>query len=296
MKSDLPSAPRTPPIERALATGINPRKDRADEAPATHRRLKLTLAYDGAGYLGWQVQPQSPTVQEVLETALAKIFPSHPRVVSSSRTDTGVHARGMVVHLDVTREELRMTPRKVLLALNAHLPEDIRVMAAARARADFHARFGATGKQYRYSIWNHAAMDPTWRRTAWHVTRPLKVTAMRAAAQQLVGQHNFRTFASNPGYERSSYCRHLTRCEVIRRGAHLTVILEANGFLYKMCRGIVGTLVQVGLGKFLPTEILPMLEQCDRRVSGMTAPALGLTLWQVNYRGNLKPRDELANE
>lgn len=259
------------------------RKDSAQAAARTHQRLRLTVAYDGAAFLGWQVQPQSPTAQEVLEATLSKIFPSSPRVVGSSRTDTGVHARGLVVHLDVPRGEWRMTPRKLVLALNAHLPDELRIMEARTARPQFHARYDTRGKQYRYQLWNHAALDPLLRHTAWHVTRPLDVAAMKQAAKSLVGRHNFRSFAANPGYERASYIRHLTRCDVRRSGPLLTVILEADGFLYKMCRGIVGTLVQVGLGKFSPGEILPMLERCDRRVAGMTAPAHGLILWKVHY-------------
>lgn len=259
------------------------RKDSPCAADSNHQRLKLIVAYDGAAFLGWQVQRQTPTAQEVLEGALAKIFPSTPRIVGSSRTDTGVHARGMVVHLDVSKAEWRMTPRKLGLALNAHLPPELRVMSVTTARPSFHARFDACGKQYRYFLWNHPAQDPWHRRTAWHVTRPLDVAAMKRAATQLLGQHNFRSFASNPGYERATYVRRVTRCEVRRSGPLLTVVIEADGFLYKMCRGIVGTLVQVGLGKFKPDEILPMLAHCDRRVAGMTAPAHGLVLWRVNY-------------
>ena len=259
------------------------RKDNPFAADSGHQRLRLIVAYDGAAFLGWQVQRQTPTAQEVLEGALARVFPSAPRIVGSSRTDTGVHARGMVVHLDVTKAEWRMTPRKLGLALNAHLPPELRVLSVATAKPDFHARFDACGKQYRYFLWNHPALDPWHRRTAWHVTRPLDVAAMKQAATQLVGQHNFRSFAANPGYERASYVRRVTRCEVRRSGPLLTVVIEADGFLYKMCRGIVGTLVQVGLGKFNANEILPMLARCDRRVAGMTAPAHGLALWKVNY-------------
>src|SRR5437588_992904 len=120
-------------------------------------KFKLTIAYDGTGYEGWQVQKTGTGVQEKVEEALAKLFPSHPRVHSSSRTDTGVHALGMVVHFEVAPAEYKFTPRKLALALNAWLPEDIRVVAAARARANFHARFDATGKQYRYFVWNHPA-------------------------------------------------------------------------------------------------------------------------------------------
>lgn len=273
-------------LEKSRSAGAL-RKDNPHAAASTHQRLRLTVAYDGAAFLGWQIQPQSPTAQEVLEAALAKIFPSAPRVVGSSRTDTGVHARGLVVHLDVPKHEWRMTPRKLVLALNAHLPEELRIMEAATSKADFHARFDACGKQYRYQLWNHPAMDPRLRRTAWHVTRPLDVPAMKRAAQALVGRHNFRSFAANPGYPRASYVRHVKRCQVQRKGPLFTVTIEADGFLYKMCRGIVGTLVQVGLGKFSPEEVVPMLEQCDRRVAGMTAPAHGLVLWKVYYSRQL---------
>lgn len=246
-------------------------------------KLKLTIAYEGTRYEGWQVQKIGTGVQQKVEEALARLFPSHPRLHSSSRTDTGVHALGLVAHFEVPKSEWTLTPRKLALAINAWLPEDIRVLSAGRARRDFHARFAATGKQYRYSIWNHAAMNPLLRHQAWHVPRPLDLRAMRAAAAACVGRHDFRSFTANPGYARQSTVRHLTRCEVQRRGPLITVILEGDGFLYKMCRGIVGTLVQVGLGKFPASEMRGILEKRDRRVAGMTAPAHGLVLWKVFY-------------
>jgi tRNA pseudouridine38-40 synthase len=246
-------------------------------------KLKLTIAYDGTRYQGWQVQKTGTGVQEKVEAALAKLFPSHPRVHSSSRTDTGVHALGMVAHFEAPPAECRMPLRKLALALNAWLPEDIRVLAAARPRRDFHARFQATGKQYRYYIWNHAAMNPLLRHTAWHVPRLLDLRAMRSAAPFFVGKHDFQSFAANPGYAKESTVRTLHRCELTRRGPLLTIIIEGDGFLYKMCRGIVGTLVQAGLGKFPADEVQRMLEKRDRRVAGMTAPAHGLVLWKVFY-------------
>lgn len=247
------------------------------------RKFKLTIAYDGTGYEGWQLQKIGTGVQEKVEAALAKLFPSAPRLHSSSRTDTGVHALGMVAHFEVPVAEARMTARKLGLALNAHLPEDVRVMAAARAAAKFHARFDAKGKQYRYAVWNHSAMNPLLRTTAWHVPRPLDLPAVRAAARLFVGQHDFQSFAANPGYAKASTVRTLTRCDIKKSGAQLTFIIEGDGFLYKMCRGIVGTLVQVGLGRFPADEIKTMLAQRDRRVAGMTAPAHGLVLWKVFY-------------
>lgn len=257
--------------------------ERPDAAPPGHQRLRLTVAYDGAAYLGWQLQPEGVTVQQRLEEALGRLFQPAPRVCGSSRTDTGVHALGMVVHFDVTQAQWRMTPRKLVLAANAHLPPDIRVLDARPAARNFHARFAARGKQYRYDVWNHPAENPLRRATAWHVPRPLDLAAMRAAARTLVGRHNLRAFASNPGYERASYVRTIRRCDVRRQGPLLTFLIEADGFLYRMCRGIVGTLVQVGEGRFRPEQILPMLESRNRSVAGMSAPAHGLVLWRVFY-------------
>ena len=246
-------------------------------------KFKLTLAYDGTHYEGWQVQKIGTGVQQKLEEALAKLFPSRPRTHSSSRTDTGVHALGMVAHFEVPRAECPMTSQKLVLALNAWLHEDIRVLTAARTRRDFHARFHATGKQYRYFVWNHPAMNPLARHTAWHVPRKLDKKAIRQAAARFVGRHDFQSFTANPGYARASTVRNLTKCDVRQNGPMLTFIIEGEGFLYKMCRGIVGTLVQVGLGRFPVGEIDGILARKDRRVAGMTAPAHGLVLWKVFY-------------
>lgn len=269
----------------------------ARSAPREGRwKFKLVIAYDGTAHEGWQVQKVGTGVQEKLEAALAKLFPSKPRAHGSSRTDAGVHALGMVAHFEVPRAEFKMPLRKLPLALNAWLPEDIRVLAAARAPAGFHARFDATGKQYRYFVWNHPAMNPLLRQTAWHVPRPLNLPAMRAAARWFVGRHDFRSFAANPGYEKQSTVRTLTRCALRKSGQLLTFIIEADGFLYKMCRGIVGTLVQVGLGKFPPDEVKTMLAKRDRRVAGMSAPAHGLVLWKVFYHSKLRtPKSKRAD-
>jgi tRNA pseudouridine38-40 synthase len=247
------------------------------------RKFKLVIAYDGTAYEGWQVQKIGTGVQELIETALAKLFPSTPRLHSSSRTDTGVHALGMVAHFAVPRAEARMTARKMVLALNAHLPPDIRIVSAAPVPDAFHARFDAGGKQYRYFVWNHPAMNPLLRHTAWHVTRKLDPALMRAAARFFVGRHDFQSFSSNPGYKKQTTVRALSRCDVKKSGCQFTFIIEGDGFLYKMCRGIVGTIVQAGLGKFPPEEVKVMLAKADRRVAGMTAPAHGLVLWKVFY-------------
>ena len=251
-------------------------------------KFKLTIAYDGTRYQGWQVQKIGLGVQQKVEEALAKVFSSKPRLHSSSRTDTGVHALGMVAHFEVDRNERRLSARKLGLALNAWLPEDIRVVSATQTREKFHARFDAKSKQYRYFVWNHPAMNPLIRHTAWHVPRPLNIAAVRKALGYCVGRYDFQSFAANPGYAKESTIRTVSRCELKKNGPLLSFLIEGDGFLYKMCRGIVGTAVQAGLGKFSPEEIKTMLHKKDRRVAGMTAPAQGLVLWKVKYGRNPK--------
>ena len=246
-------------------------------------KFKLTIAFDGTHYAGWQVQKTGLGVQQRIEEALPKVFPGADisRLHSSSRTDSGVHALGMVAQVEIAG--CRMPASKLALALNAHLPADVRIMAAARCRADFDARFDATGKQYRYFVWNAAAMNPLLRAHAWHVARPLDLDAMRAAAKFFPGRHDFKSLAGTRSYEMKSTVRTLRRCDLQRRGPLLTFIMEGDGFLYKMCRGIVGTLVQAGQGKIAPDDIADILRRKDRRAAGMTAPAHGLVLWKVFY-------------
>ncbi len=257
-------------------------------------KLKLTIAYDGTAYQGWQVQKTGTGVQQKVEEALGKIFPSVKRIMSSSRTDTGVHALGMVVDVDILRAEFKMTLHKVSLAVNAHLPPDIRIVSARRMPASFHARFQATGKQYRYTVWNHTAMNPLLRTQAWHVPVELDLKSMRHAAKHLIGRHDFRSFAANHSYEIADTVRTLTRCDIKKSGPSLTFIIEGDGFLYKMCRGIVGTLVQLGRGKFSEAELIKMLAAKDRRVAGMSAPAHGLVLWKVFYKSKSGSRRDEA--
>ena len=190
----------------------------------------------------------------------------------------------MVVHFEVPAVEVRrIPPARLPIAINSLLPLDVRVQSAVRKPVKFHARFDATGKQYRYFVWSSVGMNPLLRHTAWHVPRRLDLPVMRAAAKLFVGERDFQSFAANPGYKRTTTVRNLTRCEIKKSGAQLTFIIEGDGFLYRMCRGIVGTLVQVGMGKFSPDEVATMLAKADRRVAGMSAPAHGLVLWKVYY-------------
>ncbi len=186
-------------------------------------KFKLTIAYDGTHYEGWQVQKIGLGVQQKVEEALAKLFPGRPRVHSSSRTDTGVHALGLVAHVEIPRAEFKMPARKLLLALNAWLPEDIRVMSATRCGAGFHARFDARAKQYRYFVWNQPAMNPLLRHQAWHVPAALNLAAMRSAANLFLGEHDFKSFAGTRNYEPDSTVRTVTRCDIQdRRAAGMT--------------------------------------------------------------------------
>ncbi len=247
-------------------------------------KFKLVIAYDGTAYQGWQVQKIGTGVQEKVEAAFGKIFPSVKRIHSSSRTDTGVHALGMVAHVEIPAAEFKMPPGRLALGLNALLPEDIRVMSAVRVQEKFHARFDASGKQYRYYVWNHPAMNPLLHGRAWHVPRGLDLKAMRAAAKLFIGKHDFRCFAGTRSYEMESNVRTLTRCDIKQSGPQLTFVIEGDGFLYKMCRGIVGTLVQVGQGKIPLAVVQDILASRDRKAAGMTAPAHGLVLWKVFYK------------
>lgn len=262
------------------------------EAPPSEPvvKIKLVIAYDGTNYAGWQIQKIGLGVQQVVEEALQKIFSVFIRLHSSSRTDTGVHALGMVAHLEVPMARFNMPIAKVALAINANLPEDIRVMSAVLCPPDFHARFDAEGKQYRYFVWNHHALNPLLRHQAWLVPQELDLERMKSAAALFVGKHDFRAFAATRGYEMETNVRTLYRCDFRKQGPLLTFVIEGDGFLYKMCRGIVGTVIQVGQGKFPPEGVTAMLASRDRRHAGMSAPAHGLVLWKVFYSRHPRPR------
>lgn len=246
-------------------------------------KVKLTVAYDGTNYAGWQVQKVGLGVQQRIEEAFATLYGTPFRVHASSRTDAGVHARGMVAHVEIPRERFLIPVRKLALALNACLPEDIRISDVTETDPSFHARYDAHGKQYRYFVWNHRAHNPLLRHTAWHVPQALDDYAMREGAQILTGRHDFKSFANTREYEMESTVRTVTRLNLRRSGPQIVFLIEGDGFLYKMCRGLVGTLVQIGHGKLTAPDLHQILRRRDRRVAGMTAPAHGLILWKVHY-------------
>ena len=249
------------------------------------RTIKLTLAYDGTAYAGWQLQAVGKSVQEVLETAIEKATGQKARVVGSGRTDAGVHALGQVA---MFRTESPLPAEVLRRALNAHLPQDVAVLEAADAPEGFHPIRDAVRKRYRYTICDGPVRDVFRRQFAWHCRCDLDAEAMHRAAQALVGTHDFASFQTQ-GSTRRSTVRTVFELQVGRgRGPDRHVVaveIEADGFLYNMVRCIVGTLVQVGRGNRGESWVAEVLAARDRRVAGPTAPAKGLCLVWVEHGG-----------
>lgn len=243
-------------------------------------RFRAVVAYDGTAFGGFQVQPGERTVQDELEKAVHTITREPARIHPSGRTDTGVHAVGQVIHFDIPP---KLEPRRLLFALNAVLPDDVKVQRLVRARPDFHARFSATGKEYRYFIWNGAAVPPHLRLYRMHESRPLDLAAMRAAAASLRGRHDFASFSANPRRDVHGTERDLSRLDVNRRAGEVVIRAAADGFLYKMVRSLAGFLWQVGLGAESPAAVPALLAAAARNQRVPTAPARGLFLWKVHY-------------
>lgn len=243
-------------------------------------RHRAIVAYDGTGFGGFQVQPEKRTIQDELEKAIHTITRHRARVYPSGRTDAGVHAVGQVIHFDIPP---KLSSGRLLRALNAVLPEDIRLQRLVRARDDFHARFSATGKEYRYFIWNGPEMPPHLRLYRMHEGRKLDLAAMREAAQRLVGERDFAAFSANPRREIHGTVRNLTRLDIRYRLGEVMIQAEANGFLYKMVRSLAGFLWQVGLGAESPSAATDLLAARIRNQRIPTASAQGLFLWKVHY-------------
>ena len=253
----------------------------ADTPEAGKHRFRLTLAFDGGAYSGWQRQANGPSVQQTLEEAFLRVARERVCVVGSSRTDAGVHAQGMVAHLD---SATRIPPEKLAFALNTALPEDVRVLGSELAPAGFHARFSAAGKIYRYRIWNARHMNPIGRRYRMHVPVPLDDRRMDEAAQSLLGTHDFSAFAASGSVARSAV-RTIYRARVARRGDEVSLLVLGDGFLYNMVRIIAGTLIEVGQGKRAPDAFSRAIASGNRLDLGQTAEACGLTLEAALYAG-----------
>jgi len=251
----------------------------ATEIPT--RRFRLTVAYDGTAYSGWQVQPHHPSVQQTIEETLQGIVGHAVKLHGSGRTDQGVHARGQVAHVDLA---CRMSAESVCRALNGRLPHDIRILKAALARPDFHARRAAAGKEYRYFVWNDATVLPDKRLYAAHAYRPLDVAAMRKAAALFVGRHDFASFTANPQREVESTVRTIFAFTVAKRGKEIVFRVSGEGFLYKQVRSMVGFLLRVGEGAEPPEAVRDLLASCaPRKARVPSAAAQGLFLWRVWY-------------
>ncbi|MBU6382841.1 MAG: tRNA pseudouridine(38-40) synthase TruA [Verrucomicrobia bacterium] len=233
--------------------------------------LKLIIAYDGTHYFGWQKTKAGPSIQEELEKAIWQITRERALPEAASRTDRGVHAEGQVVQFRLTQE---WDPQKIKGGLNAVLPKDIRVKAAARQ--NFHPTLDAIGKEYRYQICLGEAQDPTRRLYSWHCRYPLDGDPIREAASRLVGTHDFTAFANER--EKDPIC---TLQSIEWNGQFFRI--QGNRFLYKMVRNLVGTLVYVGCGKIGIESVGEILASKDRKRAGVTAPAHGLYLHQVFY-------------
>ena len=256
------------------------RKARPHRYDATLQGHQLTIAYRGTDFSGWQCQPGKRTVQECLETAVGKLWGAKISLQGSGRTDTGVHALGQIASFNAPRLH---NATVLLRALNANLPRDMRVVRCRLVSPAFHARFDAMGKTYRYLILNQLVQDPFTLDTHWHVPRPLDLPAMRRAARMLLGEHDFASFTSNPGYERETTVRTMRRASIIRKDGVMTFHFTADGFLYRMVRNLVGALVKVGLGKITSDDFGNILKACRRSEAPATAPACGLYLISVNY-------------
>lgn len=245
-------------------------------------RYKMTVAYDGSEYSGWQVQPARRTVQGELENAFRAFEGRRVVVHGSGRTDQGVHAAGQVAHVDLCAG---MSSRKLCRTLNELLPGDIRVLRVAKTRSDFHARRSAVSKEYRYFIWDGEVLPPFIRRYRHHAGNRLDVASMRRAARVLVGHRDFASFAANPNRPVESTVRHLISLTVKRAGEEVLVIARSDGFLYKMVRSLAGFLLRVGEGALPCSAAESILKSGIRTAAVPTAPPAGLFLWRVTYRG-----------
>ena len=248
-------------------------------------RYKLTIAYDGTAFHGWQLQPGRRTVQGALEEALLRLSGEQRRVHASGRTDAGVHADGQVVAFDLDRA---WEPRRLLLALNSVTAGDVSVKAVDIVDDAFDPRRWATRRRYVYRIWNAAWDSPFLRRYAWRIGAPLDAEAMAAAAAHLLGEHDFTSFRA-AGCDAETPVRRVFRSDLVRAAESIEYTIEATAFLRHMVRNVVGTLAEVGLGRRHADDLPALLAARDRKLAAPTAPPRGLSLVEVRYDGRARP-------
>lgn len=250
-------------------------------------RIALGIEYDGTAYNGWQRQRNGLGIQSLLEKALSVVANEAIEVTCAGRTDSGVHASGQVVHFDSAVERTR---HGWLLGANSNLPDDINVCWAREVSAEFHARFSATARHYRYRILNQAARSSLNRHRAWCVHQPLDETLMQAGADFLLGEHDFCAFRA-AGCQASTTSRDVKSITITRNQSWISLEITANSFLQHMVRNICGTLVSIGSGERAPEWVQWILDSGDRRQGGIAAPAHGLTLVGVTYPNNFALND-----
>lgn len=250
------------------------------------RCLKLTIMYDGTAYHGFQRQKNGVTVQEVLEEQLARLFGHSLTITGSGRTDQGVHATGQVVNFQTTGT---IPTDRIVHAAKSILPSDIVVVKAEEVAEDFHATWSAVSKRYCYKLYLSPIANPFYRNFTWHIEKRLDVEAMKLASRYLSGTHDFLAFCAAGGSAKSSV-RTLYSIDVTEKKEIAEWRYWGNGFLYHMVRNLMGTLVEVGLGKRRPDSMIDLIEAQDRRLAGITAPPQGLYLEQVYYENDsVKP-------
>lgn len=277
---------------------------RLPETSASQRNLKLEIEYDGTNYAGWQVQqkgdvsvfssvknsrknrnvpflrrPEKKTIQQVIEKTLQRILRERVHLIVSGRTDSGTHALAQVANF---RTKSKIPPDKLRLALNSLLPQDIAVGRVEEKPLDFHSRFDAESKIYRYSILNRPHPSPLQRKTAYFYRHPLNIRLMRKESKVLLGRHNFKSFQASDKIERDPL-KTIKDIKITVHNGLVHIDIEADGFLYNMVRNIVGTLIELGRGRFKPGDLKKILLARDRKAAGPTLPAKGLCLMKVNY-------------
>lgn len=247
------------------------------------KNIKLIVAYDGTNYKGWQETKEGPSIESALQKALSQILRHQVNLTAASRTDAGVHAAGLAVNFHTAKPGLDLG--KLLLGLNALLPEDIAVLSATYEKESFHATIDCKAKEYRYTICTLPYQLPLERFYVWHYPYALDLSKMRLAAAKLVGTHDFLSFCNaKKNEEYSDTVRTILGIEIEEREPGKIVIkISGTSFLYKMARNIVGLLVYVGRGKIAVDEVEKILDSKDRTQGGITAPAHGLALYQVFY-------------
>ncbi len=242
--------------------------------------IKLTISYDGTNYHGWQKQKNMVTIQQTLESALEKILNKKIKLTGAGRTDAGVHAIAQIANFKIA--SIKIPVNKLPVALNSILPEDIRVLSGEIVDENFHARKSAKSKTYLYVISNTPVQSPFSAKYSWHIPYKINLKRMQKAAKILRGKHDFKSFMSH-GSNPKSTVRNLMEVKIKKKDSQIIFTFEADGFLKQMVRNITGTLVEIGIGKREPEEVIKILNAKDRTKAGICAPAHGLFLLKVNY-------------